>query len=46
MTKTGFMTLMTDTSQKVSSEPGVLEAFQVFDKDGKGENPPAWERWS
>lgn len=36
MTKSGFMNLMTSKSKDVSSEQGIIEAFQVFDKDGKG----------
>ena len=36
MTKSGFLNLMTSKTQDVSSEQGVIEAFQVFDKDGKG----------
>merc|ERR1712063_27290 len=37
MTKSGYMTMMTSKTQDVSSEQGVIEAFQVFDKDGNGQ---------
>lgn len=36
MTKNGFMEFMTSKTKDVSSETGIIEAFQVFDKDGKG----------
>ena len=36
MPQSGFMAMMADKTRDVETEDGVIEAFQVFDKDGKG----------
>lgn len=41
MTKQGFMDFMFSKTKDTSSEDGIVEAFQVFDKDGKGKIPPS-----
>ena len=36
MPQAGFMKMMADKTRDVETEDGIIEAFQVFDKDGKG----------
>ena len=36
MPQSGFLAMMADKTRDVETEDGVIEAFQVFDKDGKG----------